>query len=129
MPWPVYSERFISKESTGWSTYTVPSGQRAVVTCITITNFSGSANLVQVNVGGVNCVTLPLQAAQSSRFENLRLVCYQLQAMQAFIQGVGCALSLNGYLFDDVTGRSGPPEGASTLPAPPDGPWQGSGSG
>src|SRR4051812_39630462 len=98
---------------------------RAIVTCITVTNWAGLANQVQVNVGDDNLISLVLQAQLSTRVDNLRCVGYGGERMSAYIQKSGCSVTMAGFLLEDPTSASGPPLSASSLPSLPEGPWQG----
>jgi hypothetical protein len=95
------------------------------VTCITVTNWAGAVNRVQINVGDDNLISLNLQATLTTRVDNLRSVAYGGELISAFIQSSGCSVTMAGFLLADPTDATGPPLGTGTLPSPPTGPWPG----
>ena len=116
--WPVYSERFVKLAAQGSVAYTVPAGHRAVVTCITAANWSGTTRGGQVLAGGATVWRVSMPGTLLSLVEEMRVVVYAGEQVVAANDGADLYVTVSGYLFQDVTGRSAPPPGAAGKPLP-----------
>jgi len=109
----VYSETFINRANeSGWFSFSVPVGKRAVVRNVVVVDrlaVTGHAE-VHAHLAIVALVIFP--AAQRSVSLDMRAVVYGGQSIECYVGVVGIDLMVAGYLFDDAPA-------AGTLPAPP----------
>jgi hypothetical protein len=123
VPWPVYSERFISAygQSAFWD-YVVPPGKRAVVVDITASNVFGVAGQVQVHAVSSVAWTHVFQASVGSAQWTGRLVLYQGELLRVYNSVAEIGVNVSGYLLEAPLGRRGdaPPVVVSepSLPVP-----------
>jgi hypothetical protein len=105
LPWPVYSEQLQSRQnSTSWAYNTVPSGQRWVITSVTVRGLAGSVTGVQVALAGIVLMWLPIQATEYGRVTNLRSVLYAGQQLGTVMSHDGMGVGLAGYAFGAAGG-------------------------
>jgi hypothetical protein len=117
--WPIYSERFMSVGTEGWHYFYVPTGMRAVIKSVDVANRELGTGGVQLYVGGPLAVWLDVQASTRSVHQELQLPVYGGESIDVYMGGSGFSAHVAGYLFNDASGRMGPPAGADVLPAPP----------
>jgi hypothetical protein len=116
--WPIYSERFLHHQAQGFWEYTVPSGKRAVITNVDGVNASLTAGRLGVYIGDLAVFLRSLPASGGDVHFATRAVAYQRELIRIYIEVGGIHTTVSGFLFDDPSGRTGPPPGAGTLPAP-----------
>lgn len=125
MPWPVYSERLLSSNNqAGWQLATVPAGKRALITDISIVNFTAAANQAQVAINQVAVANHLFQVNELDFHRECRLVAYAGESYGVWLQVTGLAGTLCGYLLDDPVGRTALPPTVTTLPGWPEGPLE-----
>ena len=119
MGYPVYSERFtylLATQST--KEYLIPDEMRAVVTLLTIVKDAGPTGWVLLRTHGIDTYYAVLPASAVNTHVAMRVVVYQGETIQLNSSAGGVVCSLHGYVFDDRTGRDGPPLAAASKPVP-----------
>lgn len=102
MPWPTYSERFLTTaDGAGWSSYRVPVGQRAVVRAVVACTGDPAQSYVFVEVAGHQLARFIFQAPTQTLSFATQTVVYGGEVMRAIAVGPGCECLVSGYLFAD----------------------------
>jgi hypothetical protein len=117
-----YSVRFLQTRGANKSvTYTVPSGYRAVVRCISAVNFSTTESNYALFVAGTAVVFWLSRTAFSTDRADLRIVAYAGEQLKITIEGPDIAVHMSGYLLEDppAAARAGAGEAGEQLPATP----------
>jgi hypothetical protein len=120
---PVYSERFLRLGAAGGQSFVVPVGQRAIINCITLVNWSGAPRQGQLLLAGTPIWRASVPGNLLSTVEELRAVAYGGEELYLGLDGADLYVTVSGYLFADSTSATGPPAFAATLPAPETDPW------
>jgi hypothetical protein len=103
-----YTETFIrTSDHTGWATYQVPPGRRAVIKHVTLVNPNEAAVIGTVLVGGLPGAQF-ICPARTTQVVTTTQVAYQGENVSAIMNLTGCGLTVAGYLFLDSTGADGP---------------------
>lgn len=105
----VYTTRFvINAIGNTAAAYTVPAGQRAVVTSFTATMTSGAGGKVYLQLAGQNAAVFSFQAVDARALQ-LRLAAYHGETITIYVEGAGGLTGMaGGYLFADPTGARAP---------------------
>lgn len=110
MPWPTYSERFVSVFGhAGMTWYTVPTNRRAVLTDMAFVNAYGIAGTVQVYIDDFQLYTFVFPAQVAARHEAYRVPVYEGERLGAYTSDAKLAAVLSGYLFEDLSARAAAP--------------------
>lgn len=119
MPAGVYSERFLSVATPGyWNYFTVPSGMRAVVRCISVVVFADPTAAAYVAAGPTYLMARPYPAPTSVVLGDFRVPFYPGEVIGCQVIGADTFCTVSGYLFSEGSNRVAP------LPAPaPDPDW------
>lgn len=100
MPWPTYSERFLSVHAVNaWVGYTVPTGHLIVVRSISVTNASAAAAGVAVDLAGVRLAFVPVPATTGQAHVELRQVGYAGEVLRTFTGSGDVSITISGYRF------------------------------
>lgn len=119
MPWPVYSERLLaSSVQNTWVAFMVPVGMRAIVKSVVVANGLAQEATVHVTVGNYYALLRTFPAAVSTYAIDMHAVAYGGEAIQLVNIGSSASTRVDGYLLTDTQAREGPPESATSLPAP-----------
>jgi len=109
VPWPVYSERFLSSPTgEGWSGVAVPGGRRAVVREVAVINTGMISGTVNVFAGPSQIFRRIFLASEPMAIYELRTVAYAGENLQVQRVGLGFAVTLSGYLFGTTVSASDP---------------------
>ena len=120
MGFPVYSERFIlTSEHGSWVHYIVPANKRAIITSVVGLASPGVGAEIQLAVHDVQLWKVQFPGSVTGVAQELRLVAYEYEWIQALLTTVGQTCAVCGYLLDDHTPDPHPPEAAGVLPVPP----------
>lgn len=124
MPWPTYSERIMHHSAAGSWQYTVPVGRRAVIKFLSAVSFQTVISVVQVQIKGIACFHQQFPAGGGSVRETFMAVAYGGDVITLYLSHSEMLGHLSGFIFDDPSHATGPSEGASVLPAPPEVDWK-----
>lgn len=121
MPWPTYSERILHHSAQGVWRYTVPAKMRLVITAIDLVNAQGVAGAdFSLRTGPILVAYFAFQAAWRTENLALRSVVYQGEVVELNISHNGINVTVSGFVFQDESGRTGPPLSAATKPDVPE---------
>lgn len=110
MPWPVYTERFfLVFDSTLTWNWTVPAGQRAVITTVLITPSSAAATTGWVLIGGKQAVKAQVQAGLGSFNVATRLAVYGGEVIGVLMNQSSASIVVGGYLFSNAAAAGDDP--------------------
>lgn len=124
MGWPIYSERFLHHSAAGAWTYVVPADMRAVVKAVDVVCAQPVVPCdISLKVGPILSLYVAFQAAWRTENRQVMTVAYQGEAIVLNISNGGIHVTVSGYLFSDLTERTGPPASAAQQPAEPPGIW------
>jgi hypothetical protein len=118
VPFPVYTTRFLQVSGTiATIAYTVPAGYRAVVRSVSAVNYSGGANTYAVSLNGLALMYASLPGPQSEAQRDLRQAAYPGEQISVVLGHTAMAITVTGYLFQNVGAvRRGPPEVSEVEP-------------
>lgn len=119
MPWPSYSERFLEHSAAGSWDYYVPAQMRAVVKFLSVVSMQTAISVAQVSINGIACYHRQFPAGGGSVQADLMAVAYQGDLIRLYLSHSDMLGHLSGYVFQDLTGHTGPPRAAAPLPSPP----------
>lgn len=120
MSWPVYSERLLTaKGITGMFYAAVPAGYRAVITDISIANPLVVLDQVQVLIEGQLLWMHTFRATENVYHHELRVPLYQGEELGVYNGDPTIQTVVSGYLFSDISGRTGPMMEAAYDPTRP----------
>lgn len=108
--WSTYSETFVRAfVPGGWTSYTVPSGMRAVVRSFVYLNNAVDPATVYLRINGHLVWFDASQAPRSSRSIDLRAVAYNGWHIDAYVNPAEVYATVSGFLFHDAQGAQGAP--------------------
>lgn len=120
MPWPVYTERFLSTgQPNQWMDYVVPPGQRAILKWVSASHWGEAGMDLNVTVAAMYVLTHHFPASMSTINVPVLAVAYGGERMSVLMQGESSQCHLSGYLLTDPSGRTGPPAGPAQQPEVP----------
>jgi hypothetical protein len=115
--WPIYTERVCSaSDVSGPGNYTVPAGKRLIVKTFTAISIGPGTGAVDFLLHGRRTAFTPLPAAGTTICLQMHAVGYQRQAVSLGTGGVGIYAHVDGFLFDDPSGATGPPNSLGDEP-------------
>jgi hypothetical protein len=126
MPWPVYSERFLHHQASGYWYWWVPEGKRAIVSSVAFVNLAQAGSFAFLRIGTIVCAIGSFQAVNQTLTIETGQIAYQGDYLELYISHDGLNCTVSGKLLEDQSGQTGPPAGAQQLPSPPSNPWPGS---
>jgi hypothetical protein len=101
VPWPVYSERFIGiSNSTGWWSFTVPAGRRAIIKSVTVVSVATTAALVDLSADVFRVYRRTFPAGEASVYFETMVVLYQGEQMWLNVNALGVSVTVNGWLLN-----------------------------
>lgn len=102
----VYSERFLAAYGPNniW-TYGVPAGKRAVIRGLLLSSNGGATGQVWLAGAGRFFYQRVLPAQISSFVEDVRIVLYGGETLEAYVAAAGHYMWVCGYLLDDPGGE------------------------
>jgi hypothetical protein len=119
VPYPVYSERFLSTDLENvWYSYFVPAGKRAVIKSIVAANVTTSVHECLVYLRGRPVVEQLVQARTTFNPGQLHVVAYAGEEMRVNSSSSGLAVWVSGFLLTNPAGVTDDPgDAADPLPA------------
>jgi len=122
VPWPVYSERILHHQGAGQWAYEVPEGTRLVITHAVFLLMGVAPAFVQLGVGPVIVVFKNFQATHDQYAVQTKVVAYQGESIVLVVEKAGLHCTISGSLFQDDSGRTGPPLAPALKPIHPERP-------
>lgn len=116
MGWPIYSERFLHHQATGYWQFIVPEGKRAVITNVDAISTLAPTPWLNVRVGPITFVYMTFPVPNVAQHEVCRVVAYQGEVIELINEQTGVHVTICGYLFDDQSGATGPPARSTWRP-------------
>lgn len=126
MPWPVYSERFLHHQASGYWYWFVPPEKRAIVSSVAFVNLAEPGAYAFLRIGTIVCAIGLFQAVNETLTIETSQVAYQEDYLELYISHDGLHCTVSGKLLEDQSGHTGPPAHAAQLPSLPSNPWPGS---
>jgi hypothetical protein len=118
----LYSETFIeATQATGWFSFGVPMGKRAVIRSVVVTDRLAVTGHCEVHAPNAIVALVIFPGPARSVSLDMRIVVYGGESITAYVGVVGIDLLVAGYLFDDnatATNRPSPPPPDTETPPP-----------
>lgn len=107
MPWPVYTERILSTQTSGVKKHlTVPAGKRIVIKRVTAMAIATGTGYAQLEISGVLAWYRVLPASPSLVNDEILAVAYAGEDIAVLIQTPGMAIATSGFIFADERGAA-----------------------
>lgn len=112
----IYTERFLHHQAAGAWAFTVPASKRAVITHIDVLSQIAGSGHINLAVGPIFATLILLPVPDVAHHETMKIVAYQGELVVLTISHSGIHCNVDGYLFDDDSGRTGPPAQVKHFP-------------